>query len=159
MRGPVAAQSPAMKQFFIRLALALTFAALAGCNSDKPGLVGFKPELLKIERDGHGGATAIWQIVNPNIATYNVAESSHKIFVNGRYLGRAVTKEPTGVPRQTNITQSAPIALERDGAAILDAAGNSGAYRIESSLLLLIYSTTTEKFSVTNAGTVRITGK
>ena len=159
MRGPVAAQSPAMKQFFIRLALALALAVLAGCATGKPGLIGFRPELLKIERDGRGGATAIWQIVNPNIATYNVAESSHKIFVNGRYLGRAVTKEPTGVPRQTNITQSAPIALERDGAAILDAAGNSGAYRIESSLLLLIYSTTTEKFSVTNAGTVRITGK
>ena len=159
MRGRVTAQSPVMKQFLAPFALVLTLAILAGCATDKSGLSGFKAELLKIERDGHGAATATWQIVNPNVATYNVAESSHKIFVNGRYLGRAVTKEPTGVPRQTNVTQSAPIAMERDGAAILDAAGNSGTYRIESSLLLLIYSTTTEKFSVTNAGTVRITGK
>ncbi|MBI3884830.1 MAG: hypothetical protein HY302_03760 [Opitutae bacterium] len=138
---------------------ALLFAVLlAGCGTTKPGLLGLKAEFVKIERSGDG-ATATWHLTNPNVVSYIVNESRHKLYVNGRYVGSVATKEAAGVPAQSNVTQSAPIALDKDGTRVLAAAGSSASYRVDSDLTIRLYGEIYEHHSSTAAGTVPIVTK
>lgn len=145
-----------MKKIFAVLCAAGLIVFLSSCSTYKPGLVGLKAELLSIERDQQGGATANWQLVNPNVVSYIVSESRHKVYVNGRFIGTATTKQPAGVPIRANIPQSGPISLDRNAGDVLGAAGGSATYRLDSDLTIQLYGEIYEKHASSAAGTVRI---
>lgn len=160
MRSPPTAQSsPSMKKIFALLCAAGLIAFLSSCSTYKPGLLGLKAELLSIERDGQGGATASLQLVNPNVVSYIVSESRHKVYVNNRYIGTATIKQPAGVPTRANVPQSGPISLERNAGEVLDAAGGSASYRLDSDLTIQLYGEIFEKHASAASGTIRIVTK
>lgn len=148
-----------MKKFFAVFGVALLLTLFSGCGSTKPGLLGLKAELLTIELDGQGGAVASWQVANPNVVSYIVSESRHKIYVGGRYVGTAITKKATGVPPRANIPQAEPIALEKDAAGFLATAGGTASYRVDSDLTIQLYGEIFEHHHSTAAGTVQVVRK
>lgn len=148
-----------MKKFFAVFGVALLLSLLSGCGTTKPGLLGLKAELLSIELDGQGGAVASWQLANPNVVSYIVSGSRHKIYVGGRYVGTASTKKATGVPSRANIPQAELIALEKGAAGFLAEAGATASYRIDSDLTIQLYGEIFEQHHSTAAGTVRIVRK
>ena len=148
-----------MKKFFALLGLTLLLAFLSGCGSAKPGVLGLKAEFVNIERDGKGGATATWQFVNPNVVSYIVSASKHKVYVNGRYVGLASTKEPAGIPARGSFTQTGLLALDKDGAAVLAAAGSSASYRVDSDFTMQLYGEIFEHHLISTSGTVKLGAK
>ncbi len=148
-----------MKKLLALIGVAVLSTLFAGCGSTKPGIVGLRAELVKIDRDGQGGATATWHLVNPNIVSYIVGASKHKIYVNGHFVGTTSTKEAAGIPAQSHVTQAAPLLLDKDGANVLAGAGGSANYRIDSDLTLRLYDQLSEHHSSTATGSVQIVAK
>ena len=143
--------------------LVILGAMLTGCV-DKSQLVasGLRIELTGIERSGTGVLTVAWRVANPNVVPYLLTRFSHKIFLNGTKLGTIVDLEPLGVPPNTNAARTSKLtpgdAAGADAVARALASG-SASYRIETQIVIRIYDETIEKSSLTNSGTVPVTGK
>ena len=137
---------------------------LAGCSGyDRNALfVGLSVELTGIKRADDGTVSVTWNMVNPNVTSYLMARVSHKVFLNGAFVGSTVDAEPMAVPAQHTVGRVSKLALAGPAAGQLVAdavARGRAAYRLDSQLLILLYSDTTEKAAITHSGTVPVTGK
>jgi hypothetical protein len=148
-----------MKKTFLPLLLLLL---LAGCNSNNTITVGLKVELTNIARSSDGTTEVSWRIVNPNISSYLVDETTHKLFLNDTLIGTIHDKGAVAIPAQNNVSRttrlvSAGAAGER---ALVNAlATGSAAYRTDSTIVIRLYGESTDKSSLTSTGKVTVTTK
>ena len=127
------------------IVIALLSLVLAGCSG--PGLRGgtsislvdFRPtEASLLESRG----TLTLRYTNETIAPLGYSGSSHKLYLNGSYVGKAVSDRPFGIPALNSVTQDVTVqfenlALVRQLISVRDA--QSVAYRLESVLFQTVY--------------------
>lgn len=136
----------AMKKLFYATLVLCGLLLFAGCGTPRPGLAGLAVELVKIEVDGTG-ARATVRYVNPNLMSYNLAQSRHKIQV-GAWSGVAETREPLGVPPRNTVEQTVALRPER-----LDELAPGGAdYRLDSDFSLRLYGESRESLHLSARG-------
>jgi hypothetical protein len=144
--------------------LALLAAILTACtNTSRIIATGLEIELTGIERASDGTVTAAWHVKNPNIVSYLFSRVSHKIQLNGTYLGLIEETEPLPVPATSNDAGRTSKLTKVDAAAnrVLTEAASAGSasYRVDTQITILIYDDTVEKSSLTNSGTVPVKAK
>jgi len=131
--------------------LALVALMVTGCShGGRPGgvsvsIVDFRPTDASL-LESRGILTL--RFTNENISPLGFSGSRHKLFLNGSYVGTAVSNQPFGVPPLESITQDVTIqfenvALIRQLIAIRDS--QTAAYRLESVLFQTIYE---DKFEI-----------
>lgn len=121
-------------------AFALVSLLLTGCGgSFRPGgvtvaIADFKPtEASLLESSG----ILTLRFTNENIAPLGFSGSKHKLYLNGSYVGTAVSDRPFGIPPLNSVTQDVTVHFENLALIKqLMAMGNSttASYRIESVL-------------------------
>ncbi len=141
------------------LACAVLFAS--GCSNTGAVIVtGLRVELTGVERTDGGAVTVSWRLINPNVTPYLLAEVTNRIFVNGTLVGTTLDRDPMGLPANGQAAKASQLVLAGPAAAqMLATAPGTANYRVESDLVIQIYGNQIEKGSLTNSGTVAITGK
>ncbi|MBI2813142.1 MAG: hypothetical protein HYX71_02520 [Opitutae bacterium] len=148
-----------MKKILVPVLLLLL---LAGCSSSNTITVGLKVELTNIARSQDGATQVSWRIVNPNIASYLVDETTHRIFLNGTLIGTIHEKEAVAIPAQNHASRATRLNIAGAGGerALADAlAAGSAAYRTDSIIVIRLYGDSTDKSSLTSSGKVTVTAK
>lgn len=135
-----------MKKLLSVLLVLGSLVAFSGCNAPRPGLAGLSVELVKIEVDG-AGARATVRYVNPNLMSYNLAQSRHKIEV-GSWSGVAETREPFGVPPRNTVEQTVALRPER----LDQLAAGAADYRMDSDFSLRLYGDSRESLHLSARG-------
>ncbi len=153
-----------MKKLLTPLLLAACVLTLAGCSSFNRGVtaVGLGVELTDIKRAADGSVAVSWNLVNPNIASYLLAQVDHKVFLNGTLVGTTRDTEPMAAPAQRATGKVSPLVLAGSAAerVIAEAvAAGRASYRVDTELLIRLYGETTDKGSLTRSGSVPVTGK
>jgi LEA14-like dessication related protein len=143
--------------------LALLAALPAGCaNPAKLIAVGLKIEVTAIERAADGTITAAWHVDNSNVVAYLVSRVSHKIYLNGTYLGAVEENEPMAIPAgakagRTSKLSGGDVATAR---VITEAAaGGSGSYRIDTVIVFRLYDEEVQRSELAGSGTATVTAK
>ena len=98
------------------LLLTLVCVLLAGCTGGSAfrgglgvSLVDFRPtEASLLESRG----TLTLRYTNETIAPLGYSGSSHKLYLNGSYVGKAVSNQPFGIPPLNTVTQDVSIQFE-----------------------------------------------
>lgn len=143
--------------------LALLAVFLPACtNVGRLVATGLRVEVTGIERASDGTISASWHVANSNIVAYLLSQVSHKIYLNGAYLGATMDKEPLGVPASSNAGRTTKLAGGDAAVArvLAEAAAHGSAnYRVETQLIILIYGDSTEKANLTGTGVVPVTAK
>lgn len=133
-----------LPRFFFLLVAVLSLA-VAGCSHrGHPGgitvsLVDFRPtEASLLESRG----TLTLRYTNENISPLGFSGSTHKVYLNGSYVGKVVSDQPFAIPPLNTTMQDVTVhfenlALIRQLVAVRDA--QTVAYRIESVLFQTIY--------------------
>ena len=153
-----------MKRFFAPVfLLTLLGTCVLGCrNTSVIIATGLRVELTAITNNADGTVSASWRMVNPNIASYLLSSTSHKVYLNGVLLGTITDHEPLGVPASTSVDRASKLG-GGDAAASRTlanaAAKGAGDYRVDSQIVIRIYDETIEKAVLTNSGTVPVTAK
>lgn len=124
------------------VALIVSFAA---CSSQIP--VGLGVELASLELSA---GTATIRYANPSVVSYNVEHSSHRVFLDGKFVGTVELKAPLGIPQQRNLEQSGTFVVDK-GANISAGSAN---YRLESTLTLVLYGENLQTSKLAGSGTV-----
>lgn len=135
---------------------------LAGCSSSNTITVGLKVELTTIARSSDGTTQVAWRLVNPNISSYLVDETIHKVFLNGNLIGTIREKEAVAIPAQTNANRTTRLIIAGAAGerALADAlATGSATYRTDSIIIIRLYGESTDKSSLTSAGKVTVMAK
>jgi len=148
-----------MKKYFVPVLLLLL---LAGCSSSNTVTVGLKVELTGIARGDDGTTLVSWRIVNPNIVSYLVDETTHRIHLNGTLVGTIHEKEALAIPAQTNAIRTTKLVMSGAAAerALSEAiAASPATYRTESIIIIRLYGDRTDKSSLTSAGRVPVAAK
>lgn len=122
---------------FLFAALAFVFA---GCSS-VPRLGGMTVQLVDLRPAEvtplETKAIMTLRFTNENVIALGFSGSTHRLFINGKYVGKAVSDQPLGLAPLTTTTQDVTIYLE-NGALLRQIAqiAHDGAvkYRLESSL-------------------------
>lgn len=123
------------------MALAIMFGAATGCAT-LPKVGGVAVSLVSVtpQQSTLFETTALvtLRLTNEGSAPLGLAGATHRIFVNGTYVGRAVTSEPLRLPGLGTLTQTVTAHLEN--LTLLRKAQELGNvpsvdYRIESRLL------------------------
>ncbi len=153
-----------MKKLHIpAILLAVLVAFLAGCNNTSRLVSnGLGVELTKIERGSDGTVSVSWRVENSNIVPYLLSRISHKIYLDGTYLGAIMEEEPLAVPASTNSGRTSKLAKEDAAAAqaiSVAIARGSGSYRMDTQIVIRIYDENVEKANLANSGTVPVTAK
>jgi hypothetical protein len=151
-----------MKKFLAPLfLLACGLVFLTGCsNSSKIIAVGLRPEITAIEVNASGTASANWQIVNTNVVSYLLSRVEHRLYLDGKLVGKIRSTSPIAVPKQTSAGATDSLEFETGGAALVSAAvGRDVNYRVETHITIQIYGETTEKSVITNIGSVSVVQK
>jgi hypothetical protein len=153
----------AMKKFLTPFLLAALAALLgSGCSSSNTITAGLRVELTEIVRAADGTTRADWRMVNPNVVSYLLAETSHRVYLNGTLVGTITDKEAMALPAKNQSARSAVLRTEGDGAGrVLAGAASAGsaAYRVESSVTIRLFGESTERTSLASSGTVPVTSK
>jgi LEA14-like dessication related protein len=136
---------------------ALTFVAGCGSGFKLTGvtvsLVDIKPaEATVLE----SSAVLTLRYSNENVIPIGLSGSSHKVYLNGSYVGKALSKEPVGLAALTTTTQDVTVrfenlALMRQFVAMRER--QTAAYKIES----VLYVTSGEEelnIKTSNSGSV-----
>ena len=80
------------------------------------------------------------QFANENVASVAMDNSTHRLLLNGIYVGKAMTTSPEGLPAMAPITLTIPVTFE-NLAMVRQLANVAGAkttsYRIESDMLVV----------------------
>lgn len=145
-----------------RILVSFFLLLLAGCSSSNTITVGLKVELMHITHRSDGTTQVAWRIVNPNVVPYLVAESTHRIYLNGTLAGTTVEKEAVAIPPQSNVERTTRLAVPGAEAerVLGDAAGaGSGSYRVESTIIISLYGDTMDKSKLVGTGTVHVAAK
>jgi len=127
------------------LILAVVSLIFAGCSGAgvrgglSVSLVDFRPtEAALLESRG----TLTLRFTNETIAPLGYSGSSHKLYLNDRYVGKAVSDQPFGVPPLNTVTQDVTVqfenlALVRQLLSIRESQQVS--YRLESVVFQTVY--------------------
>lgn len=153
----------AMKKFLTPFFLVSLLALLGtGCSSSNTITAGLKVELTALARAGDGTTRADWRVVNPNVVSYLLAQSTHRVYLDGVLVGTITDKDAMALPahnhsaRSTTLASAGPAADRTLAAA---AAAGSAAYRVESTVIIRLYGDSTERSSLSATGTVPVTTK
>lgn len=125
------------------VALIVSFTA---CSSPIP--VGLGVELAALD-SAAGKATIRYS--NPSVVAYNIDHSSHRVFIDGRFVGTVELKAPLGIPQQRNGIEQSGTFVPEKGAGIAAGAAN---YRLESTLTLVLYGENLQTSKLTGSGMV-----
>ena len=153
-----------MKRLLLPLCLlALVTIFQSGCKTGNSIVVtGLRIDLTGIERTADGTTTVNWRVANPNVTPYLIGRSTHKVFPNGSLVGTLTEKNAMAVPAQTNTNATGRLVVAGAEAEKLLAslAGQGPAsYRVESSVIVVIYGDTEDKGDFVSTGSVRVTTK
>ncbi len=153
----------AMKKFLTPFFLVSLLALLGtGCSSSNTITAGLKVELTALARAGDGTTRADWRVVNPNVVSYLLAQSTHRVYLDGVLVGTITDKDAMALPahnhsaRSTTLASAGPAADRTLAAA---AAAGSAAYRVESTVIIRLYGDSTERTSLSATGTLPVTTK
>ncbi len=152
-----------MKNWLTPLLLVLSLFALGACSSNSDIIsTGLKIELTRVERDHDGAIHVTWRVRNPNVVSYLIDRSIHRVKLDGVVLGTINDNARLGVPPQspaerTSVIQAAG-AMGAEQFAQLAAKG-SASYQVESTIQLLLYDDEISKSSLSNSGTVSVVAK
>lgn len=124
------------------VALVVSFTA---CSSQVP--VGLGVELVSLDASA-GKATV--RFLNPSVVAYNVEQSSHRVFLDGKFVGTIELKAPLGIPQERNLEQSGAFVAGK-GASVV---AGSASYRLESILTLVLYGDNLQTSKLSGSGTV-----
>jgi LEA14-like dessication related protein len=100
---------------FISLSLILSCCAfVAGCTGFQlsgvtVSLVDFKPATTTLLESS---AVLTLRYTNDNVIPIGLSGSSHKIYLNGSYVGKAVSKEAVGLAALSTATQDVTVRFE-----------------------------------------------
>jgi len=152
-----------MKKFLTPFFLVSLLALLGtGCSSSNTITAGLRVELTGIARAGDGTTQADWRVVNPNVVSYLLAQSTHRVYLDGVLIGTITDKNAMALPAHNHSARSS--LLKSDGAAADRAlaaavAAKSASYRVESDIIIRLYGDSTERSGLTSTGTVPVTTK
>ena len=145
----------------ILLACAVLFSS--GCaNVGAIVVTGLRVEVTGIERKADGTVNVSWQLVNPNVTSYLMAQVANRISLNGTLIGTTLDRDPMGVPANGNAAKTSKLTVAGPAASqiLTAAAGHEPVnYRVESNLIIQIYGESTEKGDLVHSGTVTVTTK
>lgn len=102
-------------------------------------LVDFRPtEAALLESRG----TLTLRFTNESIAPLGYSGSTHKLYLNGKYVGKGVSDQPFGIPPLNTVTQDVTINLEnmalvRQLMSMRDS--QTASYRLESVFFQTVY--------------------
>ncbi len=129
--------------------LLLPLLFLAGCSNPRPSgiiitLIDIRPTSATVLESS---ATLTLRLTSENISPLGFSGSSHKLYLNGDYVGRAVSNEPFGIPPLTSVTRDVTVHLEnlslvRQLIAMRNT--QTASYRLENVLHQTIYEDKTE---------------
>ena len=156
---------PLLRNFFRFIALSLILAGcafVAGCTSFQlsgvtVSLVDFKPASSALLESS---AVLTVRYTNDNVIPIGLAGSSHKIYLNGSYVGKAVSKDAVGLAALSTATQDVTVrfenvALLQQLVAMRDR--QTASYKIDS----VLYVTSGEEkldIKTSNSGSVDLRG-
>jgi LEA14-like dessication related protein len=133
-----------MKTSLLRLvALAFCLSGLVGCLSHNTfggiavTIVDIKPAAATA---ANTTATLTLHFANENVVAAGVNSSTHRLYLNGSFVGTAVNTTPLGMQAMASATQDVPVKFENPALVqqLATAAGaRTTSYRLESDLLLL----------------------
>jgi LEA14-like dessication related protein len=152
-----------MKKFLTPFLLVSLLALLGtGCSSSNTITAGLKVELTGIARAGDGTTRAEWRVVNPNVVSYLLAQSTHRVYLDGVLVGTITDKEAMALPANNHSARST--LLKSDGAAAeraltAAAAAKSASYRVDSNIVIRLFGDSTENSTLSSTGTVPVTAK
>jgi len=152
-----------MKKWITPFLALVALMIVAGCGSTAEIISkGLRIAVTKIERSAEGAYTVSWQVENPNVVHYVVDRSEHKIYLDNVLVGTISKKTRQGVPLQNKaegvdpLTPAGPAAVEKLTQAI---AQGQAAYRVESTIWVLLADDETSKSNLVSTGTVSVTAK
>jgi LEA14-like dessication related protein len=102
-------------------------------------VVDFRPtEATLLESRG----TLTLRFTNESIAPLGYSGSSHKLYLNGKYVGKGVSDRPFGIPPLDTVTQDVVLNLEnvalvRQLMAVRES--QTASYRLESVIFQTVY--------------------
>jgi LEA14-like dessication related protein len=129
-----------MKQLLASfLIVALSLFCLSGCSSIKLGgvvvsIVDFKPAAPSPKGMQ---ATASMSFANENVIAIGITEATHKLYLDGTYVGKAIVNDAIGLPQMTNAKQVITFQIEKADFVrqlATKGAGKAVPYRIVSEL-------------------------
>jgi hypothetical protein len=132
------------------------------CGAPTYITAGAKIAATSVERTGDGTVRVTWRVENPNVASYLLARTSHKLSLNGTLVGTLTDTSPFGVPAQSQVERTTvltPVNPPADAVLQQAVAQGSAAYRLDSTVHLLIVEDKTERIPLTHSGTVPVTAK
>jgi len=152
-----------MKKLSLLLLAGLLIGGFSACSNTSEIIAGeLKVALSKIERAGDGTIQVTWAVENPNVVSYLVSKGTHKVTLNGTLVGTIVQDTPLGVPANNKQERTGLLVLAGPAAApVIDQAlaQGSAAYRVDSTILLLILDDKFEKVHLTRSGSVAVVAK
>ena len=135
-----------MKTPLLRLlSLALCCVSLVGCSSHG-SLGGIAVTVVDIKPPAAAGSDAqavlTLQFANENVGGVGMESSTHRLFLNGSYVGKAMMTMPEGLPAMAPTTFKVPVKFENPTLVrqLADAAGAKNvSYRLESDMLVVVF--------------------
>ena len=139
------------------LLLALGWLALLpGCSTTHIQDTGVTIQVLRLERVADGTSTVQMLLINPSVVTFNIAESTHKLYLDGGLAGVVKITEPAGLPQQSQAMMSGSLRLDK---GVTLPAGGTVHYRLESVLQIRLYGDTMETMKLSASGTAPVDAK
>jgi len=162
-RPPVVPSIAPMKNWLTPLLLVGSLFALAACGSNSEIIAtGLKIELTRVERAGDGSIQVTWRVKNPNVVSYLIDRSAHKVKLDGVPLGTITDTVRLGVPAQSPVERTSVLTPANAQAAerLAQLATKSPAsYTVDSTIFLLIYDDEILKATLSGAGSVPVSAK
>jgi len=149
-----------MKKWITPILALAALIIVTGCGSSAEIISkGLRIALTRIDRAADGSYAVSWQVENPNVVHYVVDHSEHKIYLDNVLVGTVSKKTRQGVPLQAKaegvdpLTPAGPAAVEKLTQAI---AQGQSAYRVESTIWVLLADDETSKSNLVSTGTVAL---
>ncbi len=127
----------------------LPFLFFAGCSTPRPSeiivtLVDIRPTSATVLEST---AVLTLRLTSENIAPLGFSGSSHKLYLNGDFVGRAVSDEPFGIPPLNSVTREVTVHIEnlsllRQLIAVRNT--QTASYRLDNVLYQTIYEEKSE---------------
>ena len=129
--------------------LVLPFLFFAGCSTPRPSeiivtLVDIRPTSATVLEST---VVLTLRLTSENIAPLGFSGSSHKLYLNGDFVGRAVSNEPFGIPPLNSVTREVTVHIEnlsllRQLIAVRNT--QTASYRLDNILYQTIYEEKSE---------------
>ncbi len=149
-----------MKNWLTPLWLIAALFVLSSCtNTSEIITTGLKVELTKVARSIDGTIHVTWKVRNPNVVSYLVDHSTHKVILDGTQVGTFTDDVRLGVPVQSEAEHTNVLvpsnAQAAEHVAQLVAKG-SASYQLNSFIVLLLYDDETSKSTLVGSGSVPV---